>query len=238
MLDGHQEAEMSQGLVGKTFNSTPYSRRIGGEEFTIWDTVGLNEGPQGMVPTATAIENLWWLVRGLDNGVSLLMFVVRGRITERTHDNYRLFYEVFCEKAVCIVLVVTGMENEEDLEGWWQRNEVHYTKYGMKFDGHTCVTAFKGKGGRHQKEYNRSKMMIEELIVENSKSQPWKIQREPWFQRVVAGSLQYGITNSDTQVLYKAFRIHGMRKEEARSLAIKAARRYKEEKKREELTLG
>jgi hypothetical protein len=237
MLDGHGEAEMSNGLVGKTFKSTPYSRRIGGAEFKIWDTVGLNEGSQGTAPTAMAIENLWWLIKGLDNGVTLLLFVMRGRITEKTHSNYKLFYEVFCGKAVRIVLVMTGMENEEDLQDWWLRNEGHYTKYGMKFDGHACVTTFKGKEGRHQKEYDKSKTMIEELIVENSKEQPWKIDQESWFQRVVVGFFQFGVTDGDAKVLYKALRIHGMNKKEARGLATKAVKKHKEEKKREKLNL-
>jgi hypothetical protein len=234
MLD---EAGMSDGFIGNPSDSTPYLKNIGGEQFNIWDIAGPNEGCGGRVQTATAIEDLWWLINRLENGVSLLVFVIRGRITERVYRNYKLFYETFCEEAVRIVLVIASMDNEKNQEGCWTHQEGFYTDYRMKFDGYAYVTAFKGKEGRHQEEYDRTKTMIEKLIVENSKGQPWKVDRESWFQRVVGKFFQFRATDGDAKVLYQALQINGMNKKEARSLATQALKRHKEEKKQEKLNL-
>ncbi|CAG8782324.1 4397_t:CDS:1, partial [Acaulospora colombiana] len=130
-----------------------------------------------------------------------------------------MFYEIFCGSAVRIVLVATAMEEVEDLEKCWGENEVCFQGYNMSFDGHACITAIKGREGRLQKEYDKSKRDIEDLIETNSKVRPWKMQEETWFQRVVVGFFQFGMTDGDEKVLYKALRNTGMDKGKARDFA-------------------
>jgi len=75
-----------------------------------------------------------------------------------------------CQKLIPIVVVVTGLEDEEpEMESWWSKNQHSFAKYGMVFDGHACVTTAKGKktakGYRKQEEYDKSKTVIEALIT-------------------------------------------------------------------------
>ncbi|KAF9241822.1 hypothetical protein BU15DRAFT_60722 [Melanogaster broomeanus] len=63
-------------------------------------------------------------------GIRLLIFCIRGgRITAVTQNNYRLFYEILCQKEVPIAFVITGLENEPSMEGWWTKNKSEFEKY-------------------------------------------------------------------------------------------------------------
>ena len=42
-----------------------------------------------------------------------------------------MFYEIFCDKQVLIVVVVTGLEEVVDRRVWWVRNQKHYLDQGM-----------------------------------------------------------------------------------------------------------
>ena len=90
---------------------------------------------KGTVPAKDAVVNLYSLIRSLDNSVSLLIYCVCGLSVK--HDmvkNYTMFYKVFCQKQVLVVIVVTGLENKEPtMESWWVENKVSYTKAGMSF---------------------------------------------------------------------------------------------------------
>ena len=167
MLSGGSEATVSSTAKGQTFRHDCYEKVIRGHCINVFDTVGLREGKKGRVPAAKAIEGLYRLMRGLDDGVSLLVYVVRGpRLSDSIRKNYELFYEIFCQRKVPIVLVITGLEHEEDMYGWWGRNEAAYRDEKMMFADVACVTATtKGKRNLFAKEYEESQKKVEELVL-------------------------------------------------------------------------
>jgi hypothetical protein len=153
--------------------STPYSAYIGGIEYRLHDTVGLGEAERGTVSPSDAVTDLLSLISRLD-GVSLLVYCVRGpRVKHDTVKNYAMVYE-YCEREVPIVIVVTGLENEYPMEGWWAENEASYTNSGMFFGGHACVTATRGKRNRFGKEYEESVARVRELIQKSRLGSPWR----------------------------------------------------------------
>ena len=174
MLPGGHEAEVNGDAKGVTFRHECYVKDIGGYHLNIFDTVGLNEGARGTVSAPRAIEGLYRLMRGLDDGVSLLVYVVRGpRLKKSVRDNYEMFYEIFCEKKVPVVLVITGLEHEEDMDDWWKRNEAAFSDEGMWFSGTACITATRGRRNLLAEEYEESRAKVEKLILDHCPETPW-----------------------------------------------------------------
>ncbi|KAF7979189.1 hypothetical protein HWV62_43110 [Athelia sp. TMB] len=169
---------------GCTFESKSYDVTIGDTNIRLWDTVGLSEGDFGNVDTKRAIAGLYSLATHLQNGVSLLVYCIRGRITQATVTNYMMFYKGICQTQVPIVLVITGLEQQEpNMESWWKENEQDFTNEGMKFVGHACITATKGKlwKGKHMygREYTESGLVTRGLISRELRADgPWKLQKE------------------------------------------------------------
>ena len=137
-----------------------------------------------------AIEELYQLIRQLDDGVTLLVFVMRGRIKATTEDNYRLFYDIFCDKQVPIVMVVTGLEELDDMGQWWFENKPAFDQYKMSFKAVACITATKGKCRKgvysYGVEYEESKLKVEDLIHRHYMWVPWKKPTVPWFISILA----------------------------------------------------
>ena len=95
MLDGAQIAPTSGDAVGCTFTSECYERKIHSKPFKFHNTVGLGEGAEGTVSAPQAIEYLFRLIRELEGGINLLVYVVRGpRLRDAVRKNYIMFYEV------------------------------------------------------------------------------------------------------------------------------------------------
>ena len=174
MLSGGETAEVNSDAKGVTFQHERYVKDIGGRRLNVFDTVGLNEADGGTVSSAQAIGRLYWLMHGLKDGVSLLVYVVRGpRLKTSVLHNYKLFYEIFCDKEVPIVLVITALENEEDMDGWWKKNEATYLAQKMTFSGAACITAIKGKRDHFKEEFEQSREKVEKLILKHCAKTPW-----------------------------------------------------------------
>ena len=174
MLSGGREAKVSSSAKGETFKHDRYEKYIRGQSINVFDTVGLGEGKKGTVSAAKAIEALYRLMRGLEDGVSLLVYVVRGPcLSGSIRKNYELFYEIFCQKEVPIVLVITGLEHEEDMGNWWKRNESAYIDEEMIFADAACITAIKGKKDMFAQEYEESRGKVEELILNHCFKTTW-----------------------------------------------------------------
>ena len=75
---GCHEATVSSTARRVTFRHERFEKDIRGHRINVFDTVGLGEGKTGTVSAAKAIEALYRLMRGLNGGVSLLVYVVRG----------------------------------------------------------------------------------------------------------------------------------------------------------------
>ena len=182
MIIGSDKAAVSHGLLGETFRNTIYPVEIGGRAYNVYDTIGLGEHSGGTVDNHKAVVNLYYLLVSLFNsgGVNLLVFVMKcGRVTETIQKNYELFYKIFCDSKVQIVIVVTGCENVEvAMDTWWTDNEPSFTKAGMTFAGHACVCASKGakiKGGGYRNEdlVDQSVKKVKELVVRHCMSNGW-----------------------------------------------------------------
>jgi len=168
----------------------------GGKKYRLWDTSGLNEGNRGTVPTQKAMFNLVALVKGLREnagGVSLLVYCIRGaRLREIIRVNYDLFWGIICNGQVPIVLVITGLENEDDMEDWWRDNRIELEDVmGMKFQGHVCMTSTKGKiekSGRYmfEEEYQESVGKVRNLVESGCAlhPEPLRVDGERWIADV------------------------------------------------------
>ena len=171
---GTHEATVSSSARGVTFRHERFEKDIGGHRVNVFDTVGLGEGRAGTAPALETIEALYRLMRGLEGGVSLLVYVVRGpRLSYSIRQNYELFYEIFCQERVPIVVVITGLENEEDMDGWWARNETAYSEENMTFAGAACITAIKGRRNMFAQEFEESQEKVVRLISDHCFRTTW-----------------------------------------------------------------
>ena len=146
MLKGDKEAPMSNGTAGQTSRTPSLKGWFPNLPFRIFDTVGLNEGTAGTVALEVAVERLFGLIQNLDHGVNLLVYVMHApHVKDTVQKNYKMFSELFFQGRVPVVIVITGLENEDDMDVWWDQNWGPFRDNGMIFSGYACITATKGK---------------------------------------------------------------------------------------------
>jgi len=182
MLGGSSLANASSSVTGSTPDSQSYQIRapstISGkpETYNFWDTPGLNEGEYGTAPPREALESLLRLTE--ERRINLVIYCIRaGRFPDILRVNYDLYWGIICEKRVPIVLVVTGLEQEERPNDWWARNARQLTKWKMRFSGHACVTTMKGRNNIFGKEYDRSRKEVWELVQRHCAATPYSPPR-------------------------------------------------------------
>ncbi|KAG2041375.1 P-loop containing nucleoside triphosphate hydrolase protein [Suillus americanus] len=150
LIIGKERASTSPDSMGCTTEPTVYEHDVMTQDKTVkvqlFDTAGLDEGPQGTVPTAQARTALKTLIRTLKKGrgIHLLIYCVQGTQDARAlQRNYKLLHSELKGKVrVPIVLVVTALEDREpEMEDWWRNNEKSISDLGMNFAGHACITA-------------------------------------------------------------------------------------------------
>ncbi|KAF9444549.1 hypothetical protein P691DRAFT_778179 [Macrolepiota fuliginosa MF-IS2] len=187
MLSDDSVATVSNSALGCTFESASYPVTIHGKDYVLWDTAGLNEGEAGSIPAGEALHHLRDLVDKLKDGLSLLVYCIRGaRYRDIIKVNHDLFKEIICQGEVPIVIVVTGLENEENMEDWWVENEKEYTgpPRNMRFEGHACITTSKGKKNMFEEEYEESKKVVRALIRDKCPEGAWAVDSDVWFRRI------------------------------------------------------
>lgn len=160
-------ANTSPDMQRCTMQWNKYTIGFGGDSYTVFDTIGLEEPQLGIKEYLESVENAYRLIKELDKqgGIDLLLFCVRaGRVTATLQSNYRLFNEFLCEKKVPIVLAITNLEREKRMEDWWERNHSTFEKYQIQVAGHACITAANRLDGRHQVLYEESRITIRNLV--------------------------------------------------------------------------
>lgn len=195
-----QLAETSSDATGCTFSYQCYPVEISGQRYVLFDTAGLNEGSTGAVPAAKAEKELKRLLRGLmspgSDGIGLLVYCVRStRARQALIRNYDLFYSVICRKKVPIVVVVTGLENETDMRGWWYANAKEFKSRGMYFQDHACVTTLHKHAGISDvftRRIAESREIVRNLVVNNCSE--WAVDNT-WFKQSFADA-QYVIRHN------------------------------------------
>ncbi|KIK42286.1 hypothetical protein CY34DRAFT_39915, partial [Suillus luteus UH-Slu-Lm8-n1] len=116
LLAGKDIAHTSPGMQRCTLQWQEYHIEFGGESYTVFDTVGLEEPQLGIQEYLETVQNAYWLIKKLESegGIDLLLFCMRaGRVSGMLQSNYRLFHEFLCEKKVPIVLAITNLEREQ-----------------------------------------------------------------------------------------------------------------------------
>ena len=142
-----------------------------------WDTAGLNEAEDGTVSSQAAVRNLLNLVN--DHGVNLLIYCIRKRFPGIIRVNYDLFWRIICRERVPIVLVVTGLEGKNDMDEWWRENQKTIKKkMKMSFNGHACITSWKGRENRYEKVYKESAEKVWKLVREHCRRTAWSMPPE------------------------------------------------------------
>ncbi|KAF5349998.1 hypothetical protein D9756_009149 [Leucocoprinus leucothites] len=243
MLSSNEHAaDISSSARGCTFESRSFEVNVLGQPVTLWDTAGLNEGDAGRVVKADAIAQLYSLLRKLSDGVSLLVFVMRApRVRDSVPKNWKIFHEVICQKKIPIVIVITGLENEDNMDQWWWDNKSTFQRYGIYPAGYACVTAFRGKkrrrgdGYRFDDEYEDSREKVQRLIRSTCLADPWRVPAAEWFKNIVEVTFtnqdigcgktrkvrQEGIKEVAGEALNKMVSACGMSEKEAHELAEK-----------------
>ncbi|OAX42324.1 P-loop containing nucleoside triphosphate hydrolase protein [Rhizopogon vinicolor AM-OR11-026] len=145
MLMGEPVAAVSNQAVGCTYESTKYRATIAHQEVMLYDTAGLNEAEAGTDSPQQAIQNLRSLVEDIKT-VNLLVYCIRGRRFRKiVADNYNMFCKTICGSKVPVVLVITGLENEDNMDDWWKENKVYFDHHKLEFRGHVCITTIRGR---------------------------------------------------------------------------------------------
>jgi hypothetical protein len=181
LIVGKDVAKVSDGWGSCTFQSEAYEAVIGNTRFAIYDTAGLDEGDQGRVPHWSAIRELYTLIRQLD-GISLLIYCMRGRVKENAKANWNLFYRVICGEKVPIIAILTGLEGRKDPDDWWksQGNKDTFRKHQINPRAIGCVVSVRGIYGEYQDLYNKSQTKLRNLIQEHHLRRPWCEEKDEW----------------------------------------------------------
>ena len=218
LIAGKNVAPTSSRSVGCTFQSTRYTVGVNGMLFNLHDTAGLDEARGGTVSKQDAIVQLYTLLRKLETGVSLLVFCMRGpRITESCVKNWRLFWEIICQRRVPILLAITGLENQENgMDSWWTENEEYFMRYEMYPNGVACLTATRGRvaswGGYYFDElYEESQEKIRKAIRAVYLRIPWQVPTAEWFREIIEVSWTSG---KDPEEIRKSREVLGSATEE------------------------
>jgi len=221
MLDGPDQADVFPSAAGVSKNVICYKKTIDGKIFNVFDTAGFNQGDAGTVPPREAIKMLDNLCRR-DDGISLLAFVMRApSIPSTAHQIYKIFHEIVCGKKIPIVIVITGLEFEPDMDVWFDNNQDVFRKQGMIFGGNACITTINQVEGRAN-AYEKSKKRVEQVICNNVAEEPLKINgrlRKGWFADVVGRVVEMLGWKSDASELYQLLKACGLTEEEARKLS-------------------
>ena len=161
----------------------------------LFDTVGLNEPQFRKTDYLSAIEKANTLICQLQRtgGIRLLMFCFRGgRITSVMQNNYRLFCDILCQKKVPVAFVITGLENEGSMEGWWQRNVPLFEEYGLLCASHACVTAIRGLNDCHAGRYHESQTAVRAMLLAHlAGGTSWQPERTGWFIHLAGKLLRW-----------------------------------------------
>jgi len=202
MIVGKAVAKVSSALRGCTFKNDAYEAIIGDKRYVIYDTAGLNEGEQGRVPHWEAIKELYTLIRELD-GVSLLVYCMRGRVRENSKANWDLFNKVICGGNVPAIAIVTGLDDHRDPNDLFKWDEIYLDllkKNGMEPRHVGCFVWIRGKTNQYAESYAESKFKVRNLVARHCQM-PWSEEKEKWFAAMYSEVYESGFVRSTRKQL-------------------------------------
>ncbi|KAG6378077.1 hypothetical protein JVT61DRAFT_13760 [Boletus reticuloceps] len=158
--------------------SASYETMLNGTKYNLWDTRGLG-GARGFFHTfpflgtffggGSSEKELKKILkeRHANHEIDLLVYCVRGSRASKASLRY---YSDFCvitrRLAAPVVIVVTHLEKEMDMEDWWCRNSADLKKLEMEFDDHVCITTLPE---HHRRDASKKKLV--DLV---SKDRRWE----------------------------------------------------------------
>ena len=168
------KADVSSSARVVTQRSQGYDMEINNISITLYDTVGLGGPPNSEYSTSKAAGMLYTLI--YPTGINFLIFVVRASGDKIDDLNSAITYnkmvhDVFCQKKVPVLLLVTGMDgkSEEESKEWWKNNE-QLLRQNLHFQDYACITAKRGRTDEDKVEYNRSKGVAKDALTKFCKS--------------------------------------------------------------------
>ena len=140
----------------ETRTCTAYPVPIDKVEYIIYDTPGLDSNALRL-----GTDKVTKLIRGMQDGVNLLVFCMRGRITEDSVAIYKHFSRLV---EVPVIAVITGLEHEDPMQSWWTKNKATFKERDLLFADTACVTTLRGKESKFATQYKESKSAVKGLI--------------------------------------------------------------------------
>lgn len=171
LVAGKTLAKSSSGLKSCTLESTEYTIALSEPQLNVklFDTVGLNNATMNDKSYLDALVKAHKLVASLQNqgGVHGLLFCIKGgnRILESTQQNYRLFHEFLCQEKVPLALVITNLENEENMDDWWMHNQDVIKEYGIAPVTQVCITTTRGLRNAYEDKYLESRKKVCDMLA-------------------------------------------------------------------------
>ena len=190
MIVGKAVAKVSSAPSGCTFQNDAYEAVIGDKRYVIYDTAGLNEGEHGRVPHWQAIRELYTLIRQLD-GVSLLVYCMRGRVLGNARTNWNLFNKVICGGNVPAIAIVTGLESSRNTDS--DKFRAVFKANGMEAMDVGCVVSIRGTKNEYADYYAESQVKVRALVTKHCLEKSWGEEKEKWFAAIYTEAYESGL---------------------------------------------
>lgn len=177
-----EEAPSSNDAMGCTATTNNYDVSIDERKYRIWDTPGLNEGSEGLVPAKLALKNLKSFVKELmrdKNRAPLFILCIEGsqdvKAQLRHYDSLKSTIG-----AAPFSIVVTGMDRcwSSPWSKWWGEHRKVLQSFGVDSVDHACVcTLLDGDEPAVSRE-DLIDLIRRAALHTSSKSIPARIQRD------------------------------------------------------------
>jgi hypothetical protein len=167
---------------------------------------GLNEPTIDNTNYLGALAKAHKLIQSLQEkgGIHGLLFCIRGgRISNTTQQNYKLIHDFLCQKTVPVSLVVTGLENEPDMDGWWMKNETILEQSGIVSAKHVCITTIMGRENAYERRYKESRKKVHKLMGELASETARPVEGASWFRRMCTSLRGFLTGKNDTKKVMK-----------------------------------
>ena len=120
---------------------------------------------------------------------------MRGRIRGNSRANWVLFNKVICGEQVPIIVAVTGLEHEHNLDDWWKRpqNKEVFRKNQM-FPEDVCgIVSVRGYHNEYEGKYKQSQTKLRNLVQKHCRREPWSEEKDDWFAHIYCKVYDVGI---------------------------------------------
>ncbi|KAG1805440.1 uncharacterized protein BJ212DRAFT_1391781 [Suillus subaureus] len=189
LIAGEDLAETSASAQICTLKSTEYPVTVSDSLFhvNLFDTMGLDSPTMNNAGYLDALVKAHKLIVSLKNrgGIHGLLFCIKAsRVSNTVQQNYRLFYEFLCQEQVPLALVITNLENEENMEDWWTMNKAHIENARIVPVTHVCITTIRGYQNAYEARYIESRKKVLNMLKELGSCDACSVDESVWFARM------------------------------------------------------